>query len=409
MDLLHARCAGLDVHQKSVVGCARVQDGAPASYETRTFETTTRGLMELSEWLSSHRCTHVAMEATGVYWKPVWHVLEGDFELILANAQHIKNVPGRKSDVSDAHWIADLAAHGLVRASFVPPTETQQMRDLTRTRKQFIREQVRHTQRIQKTLEDANIKLTTILSDVMGQSGRKIIEALIAGETNPEKLAELTDYRVRASRSAKVEALRGRVTEHHRLLLRLHLAQLDALDDSIAEIDKEVERTLEPFRAKVKLLATIPGISALVAMTIVSEIGDDMTRFPTAGHLVSWAGLCPQMNESAGRRKSTRIRKGAPWLKTVLVQVAWCAVRKKDSYFKAQYHRIRSRRGSKKAIVAVAASILSCIHAMLSKNAPFTDLGSDWFERANQAKTVKRLLHRLAALGVEVEVKQNAA
>jgi len=409
MDLLHARCAGLDVHQRNVVGCARVQDGARASYETKTFETTTRGLLELSEWLSSLQCTHVAMEATGVYWKPVWHVLEGSFELILANAQHIKNVPGRKTDVSDAQWIADLAAHGLIRASFVPTVETQQMRDLMRTRKQFIREQVRHTQRIQKTLEDANIKLTTILSDVMGQSGRKIIQALIAGETDPEKLAELTDYRVRASRSAKVEALRGRVTKHHRLLLQLHLAQVDALDASIAEIDKEVERTLEPFRAKVKLLATMPGISALVATTIVSEIGPDMTRFPTAGHLVSWAGLCPQMNESAGKRKSTRIRKGAPWLKTVLVQAALCAVRKKDSYFKAQYHRIRSRRGSKKAIVAVAASMLTSAHAMLSKNVAFADLGADWFDQANRTKTVKRLIHRLAAMGVEVEVKENAA
>jgi len=409
MDLLHARCAGLDVHQRNVVGCARVQDGARASYETKTFETTTRGLLELSEWLSSLQCTHVAMEATGVYWKPVWHVLEGSFELILANAQHIKNVPGRKTDVSDAQWIADLAAHGLIRASFVPTVETQQMRDLMRTRKQFIREQVRHTQRIQKTLEDANIKLTTILSDVMGQSGRKIIQALIAGETDPEKLAELTDYRVRASRSAKVEALRGRVTKHHRLLLQLHLAQVDALDASIAEIDKEVERTLEPFRAKVKLLATMPGISALVATTIVSEIGPDMTRFPTAGHLVSWAGLCPQMNESAGKRKSTRIRKGAPWLKTVLVQAALCAVRKKDSYFKAQYHRIRSRRGSKKAIVAVAASMLTSAHAMLSKNVAFADLGADWFDQANRTKTVKRLIQRLAAMGVEVEVKENAA
>lgn len=409
MDLLYSRCAGLDVHQRSVVACARVQDGAPASYETRTFETTTRGLLELSEWLSQHRCTHVAMEATGVYWKPVWHVLEGSFELILANAHHIKNVPGRKSDVSDAQWIADLAAHGLIRASFVPTVETQQMRDLMRTRKQFVREQVRHTQRIQKTLEDANIKLTTILSDVMGESGRRILEALIAGETDPEKLAELTDYRVRASRSAKVDALRGRVTKHHRLLLQLHLAQVDALDQSIEQIDQEVELTLEPFRAKVKLLATMPGISELVATTIVSEIGADMTRFPTAGHLISWAGLCPQMNESAGKRKSTRIRKGAPWLKTVLVQAAWSAIRKKDSYFKAQYHRLRSRRGSKKAVVAVAASMLTSIYAMLSKNAAFTDLGADWFDNVNRTKTVKRLIHRLAAMGVEVQVKEKAA
>ncbi len=409
MDLLHPRCAGLDVHQKSVVACARIQDGAPALYETRTFETTTKGLLELGEWLSAHRCTHAAMEATGGYWKPGWHVLEGSIELILANAQHIKNVPGRKSDVSDAQWIADLAAHGLIRASFVPPVATQQMRDLMRTRKQFVREQVRHTQRIQKTLEDANIKLTTMLSDVMGQSGRKILDAIVAGETDPEKLADLTDYRVRASRSAKVEALRGRVSDHHRLLLKLHLAQVDALDASIAAIDKEVEHSLEPFRAKVKLLATMPGVSELVAQTIVSEIGDDMTRFPTAGHLVSWAGLCPQMNESAGKRRSTRIRKGAPWLKTVLVQAAWCAVRTRNSYFKAQYHRLRSRRGTKKAIVAVAASMLTSAYAMLSKNVEFSDLGATWFDLRDQTKTVKRLIHRLAEMGVEVEVKEKAA
>lgn len=409
MNLLHPRCAGLDVHQQSVVACARVQDGAPAVYETRTFETTTKGLLELSEWLSAHGCTHAAMEATGVYWKPVWHVLEGSIELMLANAQHIKNVPGRKSDVSDAEWIADLAAHGLIRASFVPPVATQQMRDLMRTRKQFVREQVRHTQRIQKTLEDANIKLTSMLSDVMGQSGRKILDAIVAGETDPEKLADLTDYRVRATRSAKVEALRGRVSNHHRLLLKLHLAQVDALDASIAAIDKEVERSLEPFRAKVKLLATMPGVSELVAQTIVSEIGDDMTRFRTAAHLVSWAGLCPQMNESAGKRRSTRIRKGAPWLKTVLVQAAWCAVRKKDSYFKAQYHRLRSRRGSKKAIVAVAASMLTSAHAMLSTNVEFRELGATWFDTRDQTKTVKRLIRRLADMGLEVEVKAKAA
>lgn len=409
MDLLHRRCAGLDVHQQTVVACARIQDGAPASYETRTFETTTKALMELSAWLSAHQCTHVAMEATGVYWKPVWHVLEEGFELVLANAQHIKNVPGRKSDVNDAQWIADLVAHGLIRASFVPSVETQQMRDLLRTRKQFVREQVRHTQRIQKTLEDANIKLTTMLSDVLGQSGRKIIDALIAGEMDPEKLADLTDYRVRASRSAKVEALRGRVSEHHRLLLKLHLAQIDALDVSIAAIDKEVERLLEPFRAKVKLLKSMPGVSELVAQTIVSEIGTDMTRFPTAGDLVSWAGLCPHLDVTAGKRKSNRIRKGAPWLKTVLVQAAWAAARKKDSYLKAQFHRLRSRRGAKKAIVAVAASMLTSAHAMLSRDVEYADLGPAWFDNINRAKTVKRLIHRLAEMGVDVEVKEKAA
>jgi transposase len=331
MEVLYPRCAGLDVHQASVVACVRLAEGARASHEVRTFETTTKGLLALADWLREAGCTHVAMESTGVYWKPVWHVLEGEFELVLANAAHIRNVPGRKTDVNDAIWIADLLAHGLIKSSFVPPTPIQELRDLTRTRKQLVRETARHVQRIQKTLEDANIKIAGVISDILGVSGRAFLEAIIAGETDPEKLADLARGRLRASRQQIVEALRGRVREHHRFMLKLHLEQISSLEQAIAEIERRLGERLEPFREDVKLLATIPGISQTAAHVIASEMGVDMRRFASADSLVSWAGMCPRSDESAGKRRSTRIRKGAPWLKTTLIQAAWAAVRTKDS------------------------------------------------------------------------------
>jgi transposase len=269
------------------------------------------------------------MEATGVYWKPVWHILgDGDFELVLANAAHVKNVPGRKSDVSDAAWLADLLAHGLIRGSFVPDAATQDLRSLLRTRKQLVRERSSHVQRLQKTLEDANIKLDSAISDLTGRSGRAMIAALIAGETDPDKLAALAESRIKASRTQLREALRGRITKHHRFLLRLHVRQIDAIDGAIADIDREVDASIEPFREAVQILSSIPGVSQLGAQVITAEIGTDMSRFPTAAHLISWAGLCPKSDESAGKRRSTRMRKGAPWLKTTLIQCAWAASRK---------------------------------------------------------------------------------
>ena len=313
----------------------------------------------MSDWLAGEGCTHLAMEATGVYWKPVWHVLsDGDFTLVLANAAHVKNVPGRKTDVNDATWLADLLAHGLIRGSFVPDEQTQEMRTLLRTRKQLVRERSSHVQRLQKTLEDANIKLDSVISDILGLSGRRMIEALIAGETDPEVLAALAHRRIKATPDELEAALRGRVTRRHRFLLRLHLQQMDAIDVAIDQIDQEVDVDVEPFRAAIALLTSIPGVSVLSAEIILAEIGRDMSRFPTAGHLISWAGLCPKNDESAGKRRSTRMRKGAPWLKTTLVQCAWAASRKKASYLQAQFHRLRARRGAKKAIGALAASIL---------------------------------------------------
>jgi transposase len=405
MQLLHPRCCGLDVHKETVVACLRLVSDGKVTTEVRTFQTTTTDLLRLSEWLATNDCTHVAMEATGVYWKPVWHILDdGEFALLLVNAAHVKNVPGRKTDVNDAMWLAELLAHGLLRASFVPDTQTQEMRTLLRTRKQLVREQSRHLLRVQKTLEDANIKLDSVLSDVMGKSGRAMIAALIAGETNPTKLASLADRRVKGTQEELREALRGRVTKQHRFLLRLHVDQIDALEAAIAKIDAQVEESLQPFRTAVALITSMPGIKSLSAQAIVSEIGIDMSRFPSAAHLLSWACLCPRNDESAGKRRSNRVRKGAVWLKTTLVQCAWAAVKKKDSYLQAQFHRITARRGKKKAILAVAASMLTAIYHMLKDGTLYQDLGRNYFDRRSTDRQKKRLVKRLADLGYAVEL-----
>jgi transposase len=416
MEVMHERVAGLDVHKETVVCCVRIVADGKVSRECRSFATTTAGLEALLAWLRHSECTHVAMEATGVYWKPVWNILsDGKFELILANAAHIKNVPGRKTDVNDATWIADLVAFGLIAASFVPGERTQELRSLMRTRKQLLREQTRHVQRIQKTLEEANIKLDSVISDIMGVSGRRMIEAMIAGVRNPQKLAQLADRRIKASPKALYDALHGRLTDHHRFMLQLHLGQYDALASSIGQIDRQVEAAIAkmdeeaasgqpPFHSLTGLLCTIPGIASLAATSILSETGSDMSRFATDGHLVSWVGLCPGQNESAGKRKSSRLRKGAPWLKTLLVQCAWAAVRKKDSYYKAQFNRLKARRGPKKAICAVAASMLTAIYHILKNGVEHRDLGAGYFDRRPAAQKAKRLVAQLAKLGFKAEL-----
>jgi transposase len=404
MEVLHPHCAGLDVHKDMVVACVRHAVEGKVEREVRSFKTTTRDLMALSEWLSAEGCTHIVMEATGIYWKPVWHILsDGEFELVLANAAHVKNVPGRKTDVNDATWLADLMAHGLIRGSFVPDEQTQEMPDFLRTRKQFVRERSSHIQRIQKTLEDANIKLDSVITDIIGLSGRRMIEAIIAGETDPNVLAALAHRRIKATPSELEAALRGRVTAHHRFMLRLHLDHMTALDEAIARIDKEVAANVEPFRTAIQILSTIPGISQLSAEVIVGEIGIDMGR-PSQGHLISWAGLCPKNDESAGKRRSTRMRKGAPWLKTTLIQCAWAAARTKGSYLQAQFQRLRSRRGTKKAIGAVAASILTAAYHMLKNGTLFQDLGADYFDHRAKAKQAQRLIGRLQNLGFAVQI-----
>ena len=408
MEVLYPRCAGLDVHAKTVVACVRVASGATVTYEHRTVSTDTRGLLDLADWLAGREVTHAAMEATGVYWKPVWHVLEDAFTLVLANAMHIRNIPGRKSDKNDATWIADLLALGLIRSSFVPPAPIQELRDLTRTRKQLVRELARHTQRIQKTLEDANLKLTETVSDILGVSGRAILNALVAGETDPERLADVTHGRLRASRGHLVEVLHGRVTAHHRFIIKLHLTQITALETAVADLEARISEALTPFRAAVSLLTTMPGLKATAAAVIIAEIGVDMSQFPSAGHLLSWAGLCPRLDESAGKRRSTRTRQGAPWLKTTLVQIAWPAARQKDSYFHSQFLRLKSRRGPKKAILAVAASMLTDVYDMLRDGVEFHDLGDQYFVQRDKDRLTKRLLQRLHDLGVDVEVKKAA-
>src|SRR5215813_2776644 len=403
MNVMHERCAGLDVHKDTVVACRRVMEEAAVRREVRSFPTTTRGLLALADWLREAGCTHVAMEATGVYWKPVWHVLEGEFELVLANAAHIKNIPGRKSDVNDATWIADLLAHGLIRSSFVPPGPIQELRDLTRTRKQLVREVVQHKQRIQKVLEDANIKLDSVVADVVGASGRRMLRAIIAGEENPDKLAALGNEQLKASRQTLAEALYGRVTRHHRFLLKEHL------EKSVGEFEAQIEAALEPFRPVIERLVTIPGVSATAASVIVAEIGVDMKRFPTAGHLISWAGLCPGLNQSAGKVKSRTLRDGAPWLKTELVQSAWAASRNKDGYLRSQFLRIKSRRGPKKAIMAVAASMLTAAYYLVRDPVPYRELGPHYLLRLDHERAATRLTQPLRNLGYEVEIRKVAA
>jgi transposase len=407
MDVLHPRCAGLDIHKDGVVACVRCVS-PPEVHEVRPFATTTTGLLALADWLEAHGCTQVAMEATGVYWKPVWHVLEGHFDLVLANAQHIRNVPGRKTDVNDARWIAELLAHGLIRSSFVPPAPIQELRDLTRTRKQLVREVAQHSLRLQKVLEDANLKVASVLSDLLGQSGRAMLAAIIAGEEDPQRLADLARGTARQKRPQLIEALRGRVTPHHRRLLQLHLELIAALEAALQQVEADLGKALAPIAAAADLLKTMPGVSDVVAHVILAEIGADMSRFPTAGHLRSWAGLCPRNDESAGKRRSTRLRQSGTWLKTTLVTAAWAAVRKKDSYLHTQFLRLKSRRGAKKAILAVAASMLTAAYYMLRDGVEYRDLGADHFDRRDRAKVISRLLRRLTDLGCEVELKQVA-
>jgi transposase len=404
METLHERCSGLDVHKDTVVASVRIASGRTAHREVRSFSTTTSGLLQLHDWLQESGVTHVAMEATGIYWKPVWHLLEGSFELVLANASHIKAVPGRKTDMNDATWIADLVAHGLIRASFVPPTPIQELRDLTRLRKQLVQEKNRHVQRIQKVLQDANMKVDSYVSDLLGKSGRAVLDALVEGHTSPDVLVSLTTGRLKASKNELREAFRGRVTRHHRFLLQLHLRQIDQIDRSIEELEAQARQAIEPFRHHVDQLTAMPGISVTTAHVILAEIGSDMSVFPSAAHLLSWAGMCPRSDESAGKRRSTRLRHGAPWLKSTLVQAAWSAARKKGSYFRALFGRLKSRRGAKKAIIAVAASMLTTAYHLLRDGSAYQDLGPLHFDQLHRDRTAKNLVRRLQALGFDVDL-----
>jgi transposase len=346
MEVIHPRCAGLDAHKQTVVAYARLAGGGTPHQEARAFETTTSGLLALCDGLESLDVRHVAMEAAGVYWEPVWHVLEGRLERALANAAHVRNVPGRKTEVNDAMWLADLLAHGLIRASFVPPAPVRKLRAPTRTRKPFVRVRASHVQRIEKVLEDANVKITSLISDITGKSGRAPLRALIDGQTDPERLPSCPSARLKAGHAEPREALRGRVNAHHHSMLEPRLGHIDALDQAVATIEKEVGLGLRPFRQASRLSSTLPGIDTVSANVIVAKIGIDMTRFATPAHLLSWACPCPRNDESAGKRRGTWPQRGGKWLKTSLVQAAWAAVKVKGGYLQAQFHRIRIRCGA---------------------------------------------------------------
>jgi transposase len=401
------RCAGLDVHKASVTACVRVAATSEEEphQETRKFSTTTQGLLGLRDWLASLEVTLVGMEATGVYWKPVYYVLEDDFELWLLNARHLKNVPGKKTDVKDAEWICQLLEHGLVHPSFVPPKEIRELRNLTRYRKRQIQERAEEIQRLEKVLQEAGIKLSSVATRVLGASGRAMIEALLSGTTDPEVLAELAKGRLRSKIPALKEALEGNFSAHHAFMVGNILAHVDYLEESVARLSAEIERVIAPFCEEVALLSNIPGVDRRTAETLIAEMGVDMKRFPSSGHLASWAGMCPGNDESAGKRRSGKTRKGSKWLRSALTESAHAAARTKGSYLSARYARIRGRRGSKKAAVAVGHSILVICYHLLERKVPYEDLGEDYYVRDRRCSSeahTKRLVRHLERLGHKV-------
>lgn len=414
MEVVHARCAGLDVHKKSVVAC--VLAGAPgeaAVPEVRTFGTMTDDLEALAAWLAERAVTAVVMEATGVYWKPVYNVLErrGPFRLVVGNAEHLKAVPGRKTDVKDAQWLAELLRHGLVRASFIPDREQRELRELTRYRTALIRERASEVNRLQKTLEGANIKLAAVLTDVTGASGQAILDALVTGEEDPRALADLAHWRVRKKRDALERALAGLLTPTLRFVVQRQLRHLRELDALIAECDAEVRQRMRPFADEVARLDEIPGVGPRTAQAIVAELGVDMTRFPTARHAAAWAGMCPGNNASGGKRRRARTRKGSPWLRAALAEAAWAAGRCKDGYLPAQFRRLAARRGRKRAIVAVGHTILVIAYQLLARGSSYDDLGARHFDTRDADRVKRRAVQRLEHLGFDVALtpKETAA
>lgn len=403
MQVVHEVCCGLDVHKKSVTACVLWASGRRR--ETRAFGTFTRELLELGDWMRACGVTHVAMESTGVYWKPVWNLLEGQFEVLLVNAQHIKAVPGRKTDQKDSEWIADLLQHGLLRASFVPPTPIRELRDLTRYRASLAQEINRIANRIQKVLEDANIKLASVATDTLGASGRAMLEAIVNGEQDSQRLAEMSRGLLRNKIPELQQALQGRVSAHHRFLLRELLDHHYFVHSKMQRIEQEVAERLGPFQSEVARLCTIPGVDRVTAWGLLAEIGLSMKQFPDAQHLASWAGLCPGSHESAGKRKSGKIRKGSLWLRRCLCQGAWAVSTKKNNYLSALYRRLAVRRGSKRATIAVAHKLLIIAYYILRDGTCYSDLGADYFDRLNPEGLRRRLTKRLEGLGFKVTVE----
>jgi transposase len=411
MEIVYERCAAVDIHKDTAVTTVRLPEGQARGgrrSETRTFPTKTPALLELFDWLTACGVTHVAMESTGVYWRPVHNILEGCFEVLLVNARHVKAVPGRKTDVKDSEWLAELLEHGLLRGSFIPPQPIRDLRDLTRYRKRLVQDRAHHVSRLMKTLEIANIKLSSVATDILGKSGRRMIEALISGQQDGEALADMALGVLKKKREDLKAALTGRIRPHHAFLLREQLRIIDDLQERIAAFDKQIEECMPPFREAVARLVTIPGVAQRTAENITAEIGTDMSQFPTPEQLCSWAAICPGNNESGGKRKSGRTRSGNAWLKTTLVEAAWAASRKKGSYLSTLYLRLKLRRGAKKAIVAVAHSMLQSIWYMLSMNVDYRDLGPEHFDRLNHKRVRDHHVRRLKELGYEVTLAEVA-
>jgi transposase len=410
MDAIVERCAGLDVHQETVVACVLI--GGPNEKprkEVRTFGTLTRDLLALREWLSAHGCTHVGMESTGVYWKPVYYVLEGGFELVVGNARRIKNVPGRKTDVKDSEWIADLIRHGLIAKSFVPPPPFRELRDLLRYRTKLVQARTAERNRLLGLLETANIKLATVASDVFGVSGMLMVRALAEGRTDIDQLAALAKGRLRKKRAALALALEGRVEEHHRFLLGMQLSRLDALEQDLARVDERVDLKLDPYRDVHRLLTQIPGVDCVVASVLIAELGVDMSVFPSAKHLASWAGVCPGNNESGGKRRTGSTRKGNVHLRTILVQAAVASGRAKGTYLKDKYHRLKARRGPKRAALATAHKILIAAYHILARRVGYQELGDAFLDQQSHKRVAKGLVRRLERMGYGVALTTKAA
>lgn len=404
MEVVHPRCCGIDVHQASLAVCVSIKQGQETQRYRLNCGTTTQELLRLSDWLSDHGVTHVAMEATGVYWKPVWHVLDGQFQLLLANPAEVKALRGRKTDLKDGERIADFLQHGLLRGSFVPPAEIQQLRDLTRSRTALKREQNRIGNRILKVLEDANVKLGSVLSNVMGASGQEMLRALAGGETDGAQVAELARGRLRGKIPLIEAAVTGKLNDHHRFLLEQWLGMWDELESRIRQFEVRIEEQIRPFGWAVETWSSLPGIEKVTAWTIVAEMGADMGQFPTAAQAASWACLCPGQKESGGKRLNGRTRVGNVWLRGAFTQAAWAASKTKRSYYAALYHRLAARRGKKRAIVAVAHALLVTGYILQVKGRRYQDLGADYFERQDRKGLTKRLVKRLERLGHKVSL-----
>ena len=412
MEVVYRCCAGIDVHKKSIVVnlLRRGVTGQRDLDEVKSFGTMTRDLLTAAGWMEQAGCGHVAMESTGVYWKPIYNILAAEgLEVLLVNAQHIKNVPGRKTDVLDCQWIGQLLQHGLLRGSFIPPEPIRELRDLTRQRKQLVRQRASCVQRIQKVLEDANIKLSSVATDVVGKSGWDMLNKIVTGETDAATMAALARGRLKSKKDQLIPALEGRVTDHHRFLLRQHMQQIEFLDTMISEYEQRIEEQMHPFSEYVRVLDTIPGINPIAAAAVIAELGANMDQYPNEHHLSSWAGMCPGNNESAGKHRSGRTRHGSTWLRSLLVETAWSAARTKGSYFSSQFKRLAARRGKKRALVAVAHSILIVIYHVMKNKVPYKELGDDFFEKLNGSRLTTYYRRRLEKLGFEVSLTPREA